>query len=94
VVKTSESSRKRRVWQLVWTIVLGFILGGLVTALAVPFLPDSTARTFPTTTTGISLSPSTIDLIGVTATFGLGLKFNALTLVGIGVVGFVMRRWL
>ena len=94
IAETSDSSRRRRVLQLAWTVVLGFVLGGLLTALAVPFLPESSARTFLTTTTGVSLAPSTIDLIGVTATFGFGLEFNVLTLVGVGVVAFVIRRWL
>lgn len=81
--------------RLVWTMVLGFFLGGLLTHLAERFLPDSAARTFLTTAVSASAGPFSMDLIAVSFTLGpVSVYLNVLTLVGIFAVLFVARSWI
>ena len=49
------------------------------------FLPDSAGRDFLTTSVVASISPFSIDVIGVAMTLGVGLDFNVLTAVGIAI---------
>ena len=84
----------RHLKQLVWIVVAGFVLGGLLTELSVLLLPESAPRTLLTTSVVAGLEPSTLDVIGVSMTIGVGLTFNLLTLVGMGTVASVVRSWL
>ena len=77
-----------------WAVVVGLFLGALFTKIAVLFMPDSAAREFLTTALSASLGPLSIDLIAVAFVIGpLTLSLNALSLVGILLVGLVMRSW-
>ncbi|MBT8396948.1 MAG: hypothetical protein HKO65_17655 [Gemmatimonadetes bacterium] len=88
-------SRRRNVRRLVWTLVLGLFLGGLLTKLSELFLPDSTAREFLITSVRASVGPFSVDLVAVALTVGpLVVTLNVLTLVGIGIVAFVARSWI
>ncbi len=88
-------SRRRNVQRLIWTLVLGLFLGGLLTKLSELFLPDSTAREFLITSVKASVGPFSIDLVAVALTVGpLVVTLNVLTLVGIGIVAFVARSWI
>lgn len=88
-------TRRRSARRLVWTLVLGFFLGGLFTLLAESFLPESAARTFLTTSVSASVGPLSVDLIAVAFTLGpLTVDLNVLTLVGIAIVAFVARSWI
>jgi hypothetical protein len=80
--------------RMLWAVVVGLFLGALFTKIAVLFMPDSAAREFLTTAVSASLGPLSIDLIAVAFVIGpLTLSLNALSLVGILLVGFVMRSW-
>ena len=87
-------ARARHTKQLVWTVVIGFVLGGLLSKLSMLFLPDSAGRDFLTTSVVASISPFSIDVIGVAMTLGVGLDFNVLTAVGIVIVGLGVRSWI
>ena len=87
-------ARVRHTKQLVWTVVIGFVLGGLLSKLSMLFLPDSAGRDFLTTSVVASISPFSIDVIGVAMTLGVGLDFNVLTAVGIVIVGLGVRSWI
>ncbi len=88
-------SRRRNVQRLIWTLVLGLFLGGLLTRLSELFLPDSTAREFLITSVKASVGPFSVDLVAVALTVGpLVVTLNVLTLVGIGIVAFVARSWI
>jgi len=88
-------SRRRSARRLVWTLVLGLFLGGLLTSLSELFLPESTAREFLTTSVRASVGPVSLDLVAVAFTLGpLEVTLNVLTLVGIGIVAFVARSWI
>lgn len=88
-------SRRRNARRLIWTLVLGFFLGGLLTRLSELFLPESTAREFLTTSVKAAVGPFSLDLVAVAVTVGpLVMTLNVLTLVGIGIVAFVARSWI
>ena len=86
---------RRNIKRLVWTQVLGLLLGGLLTQLAESFLPESSGKTFLTLSVEASVGPLAIDLVVVGFTIGpLVLSLNVLTLVGIGIVAFIVRSWI
>jgi hypothetical protein len=88
-------TRRRGVVRLAWTLVIGLFLGGLLTKLSEIFLPDSAARDFLTTSVAADLGPLTVDLVAVAITLGpLTVTLNVLTLVGVGIVAFVVRSWI
>jgi hypothetical protein len=79
---------------MVWAVIVGMFLGALLTKIAVIFMPDSAARDFLTTSVSASLGPLSIDLIAVAFVIGpLTISLNALSLVGVLIVGLVMRSW-
>ncbi len=86
---------RRNVKRLLWTLALGLLLGGLLTQLAVVFLPESVAKVFLTLSVAASIGPLSIDLLVIAFTIGpLILSLNVLTLVGIAIVAFVVRSWI
>lgn len=86
--------RREAVPRMVWAVIVGLFLGALFTKIAVLFMPDSAAREFLTTAVSASLGPLSIDLIAVAFVVGpLTLSLNALSLVGILLVGLLMRSW-
>lgn len=88
-------TQRRNIRRFSFTLVLGLLLGGLLTKLSVLFLPESAARDFLTTSVAASIGPFSVDLVAVSFTIGpLGLSLNVLTLVGIAIVTFIVRSWL
>jgi hypothetical protein len=86
--------RRDAVPRMLWAVIVGLFLGALFTKIAVLFMPDSAAREFLTTSVSASLGPISIDLIAVAFVLGpLTLSLNALSLVGILLVGLVVRSW-
>ncbi len=76
-------------------IVVGFLLGALLTGLATLFLPESAAREFFTTSVSASLGPLSVDLWAVALTVGpLVVNVNVFTVVGILLVSLFARRLL
>jgi len=81
--------------RLLWALVVGLFLGALFSKLAVLFLPESAAREFLTTSVSASLGPLSVDLLAIAMVIGpLTINLNALSLVGILLVGLVIRSWL
>ena len=88
-------TRRRSVSRLIWTLVLGFFLGGLLTKLAEMFLPESAARTFLTMAASISVGPLAVDLVAISFTLGpVNIYLNVLTGVGVAIVAFIARSWI
>jgi hypothetical protein len=86
---------RRRVGRLVLVILIGLVFGALLTELAVRFMPESAAREFFSTSVAAAFGPLVIDLVAVGVTLGpLVFHLNALSVVGILVVGLGARAWL
>jgi hypothetical protein len=86
--------RSSTVPRMFWAIIVGLFLGALFTKVTVLFMPDSATREFLTTSVSASLGPLSVDLIAVALVVGpLTLSLNALSVVGILVVGLIMRSW-
>lgn len=85
---------RRVIPRMVWAVIVGVFLGALFTKIAVVFMPDSAAREFLTTAVSASLGPLSLDLIAIAFVIGpLTINLNVLSLVGILLVGLVMRSW-
>ena len=88
-------TRRRSATRLIWTLVLGFFLGGILTTLSEQFLPDSAARTFLTTSVSASVGPFSMDVVALHFTLGpVGVELNFLTLVGVFIVALIARSWI
>ena len=88
-------TQRRTTVRTIWTVILGFFLGGLLTRLAEAFLPESAARSFLTASVSTSVGPFSVDLIAIGFTLGpVSVYLNVLTLAGIFVVALVARSWI
>jgi hypothetical protein len=86
---------RRTSLRVIWTLVLGFFLGGLLTKLAENFLPESAARSFLTTAVSASVGPFSMDLVAVSFTLGpVAVYLNVLTLVGVFGIALIARSWI
>ena len=90
-----DHSRRRSVTRWVWTLVLGLFLGGLLTKLFQVFVPPGAPLDFFTTSVVASLGPLSVDLVSLAFALGpITVSLNVLTLVGIGIVAFIIRSWM
>ncbi len=86
---------RRRVSRLLLVVLIGLILGALLTELSVRFMPESAAREFFTTSVAAAFGPLVIDLVAIGITLGpLVFHLNALSVVGVLVVALGARAWL
>ncbi len=86
---------RRRMGRVLLVLLIGLVLGALLTELAVRFMPDSAAREFFTTSVAAAFGPLVVDLVAVGLTLGpLVFHLNALSVVGVLVVALGSRAWL
>ena len=87
--------RNRNTGRLVWTVVLGLVVGALLSQLSTMYLPESAAREFLTTAVTGSIGPLGIDLIAFGFVLGpFSVSVNVLSLVGVTLVALIARSWL
>jgi hypothetical protein len=73
-------------------LVIGFIVGGMLTSLLRQSLPESAARSFLTSTWTPTFGPVSMDLLVVDFTLGpIGLHVSVLSLVGVLVAYLIAR---
>jgi hypothetical protein len=73
-------------------LVVGFIVGGVLTSLLRQSLPDSAARTFLTSTWTPTFGPISMDLLVINFTLGpIGLHVSVLSMVGVLVAYLIAR---
>lgn len=85
-------NRRRNTSRVIWTLILGFFLGGLLTLLSERFLPESAARDFLTTSVAAEVGPFHLDLVAMGFTLGpVVFTLNVLTVVGVALVALVAR---
>ncbi len=86
---------RRRLSRLLLVVLIGLVLGALLTELAVRFMPESAAREFFTTSVAAAFGPLVIDLVAVGVTLGpLVFHLNALSLIGVLLLALTVRAWL
>lgn len=86
---------RRRAGRLVLVILVGLVLGALLSELAVRFMPEGSPRTFFTYSVSAAFGPLIVDLVAVGLTLGpLVLHLNFLSLLGVLVVALAARTWL
>ena len=82
----------RRTGFYLGVLSVGFVGGGLLTALLERFLPPSAARDFFTFSVTPALGPVAVDLLVVSFTLGpLALHVSILSLVGVAVAYYAAR---
>jgi hypothetical protein len=85
----------RSPWRAVTILVLGFLLGAILTKLSLWFLPEGPFREFFTTTVSASVGPLSVDVLVVAFTLGpIVLNVNLFSVAGIVVVAYVSRMML
>jgi hypothetical protein len=86
---------RRNAGRLLVATLMGFVFGALLTELAVRFMPESSARTFFTTSISAAFGPLVLDLVAFGITLGpLVLNLNFLSVLGALVVLLTARAWL
>jgi hypothetical protein len=86
---------RRRAGRVGLVLLVGLVLGALLTELAVRFMPESAAREFFTTSVAAAFGPLVIDLVAIGMTLGpLVFNLNALTIVGFIIAYLVLSIWL
>ncbi len=85
----------RSPWRVVMIVVLGFLLGAMLTKLSLWFLPEGPFREFFTTTISASLGPLSVDLMVIAFTLGpITLDVNLFSVAGVLVVAYLARMML
>lgn len=76
-------------------LVLGFLVGAILTKLSVLFIPQGPFREFFTTTISASLGPLSVDLLVVAFTVGpLVVNVNLFSVAGVVAVAYLARMLL
>ena len=89
------NATRRRMGRLLVVVLIGLLLGALLSELAIRFMPDSSARTFFTTSVAAAFGPLVIDLVAVGLTLGpLVIRLDFLSVLGVLVVALAARTWL
>ncbi|HEX2203817.1 MAG TPA: hypothetical protein VHG91_10990 [Longimicrobium sp.] len=89
------NATRRRAGRLLMVVLVGLVLGALLSELAMRFMPASTARTFFTTSVSAAFGPLVIDLVAVGLTLGpLVFRLDFLSVLGVLVVALAARTWL
>ncbi|HEX8242900.1 MAG TPA: hypothetical protein VF771_02650 [Longimicrobiaceae bacterium] len=90
-----SATRSRRMGRLLVVVLIGLLLGALLSELAVRFMPDSSARTFFTTSVAAAFGPLVVDLVAVGFTIGpLVIRLDFLSVLGVLIVALAARTWL
>ncbi|HEX6747395.1 MAG TPA: hypothetical protein VF092_08930 [Longimicrobium sp.] len=90
-----SATRSRRMGRLLVVVLIGLLLGALLSELAVRFMPNSSARTFFTTSVAAAFGPLVIDLVAVGFTIGpLVIRLDFLSVLGVLIVALAARTWL
>lgn len=76
----------------VGVLIIGFLIGGFLSALLQRFLPPGPAKEFFTWTVTPSVGPLHVDLLVVNMTLGpIGVQISLLGLVGV-VIAYLVAR--
>ncbi len=87
-------NKKKKFWTFVIALVIGLIVGQLITALIKIALPTGVVRDFLTYTISFGLNPITIDLAAVKFTFGLMFSMSIIGFLFIIAMVYYFKWWI
>ncbi len=73
-------------------VIIGALLGTMVGELLGAYLPEGGVKNFFLKSITFGLDPATLNLHILALTFGLILKINVLTIIGIIGAAFILRK--
>jgi uncharacterized membrane protein len=73
-------------------VIIGALVGTMVGELLGAYLPEGGVKNFFLKSITFGLEPATLNLYILTLTFGLILKINVVTVLGIIGAGFILRK--
>lgn len=82
---------KRSVGILFISLILGAAIGTILGEVLGLMLPEGVVKQFFLQSVSWGVSPVTMDLLVVTVTFGLRVKFNISSVLGLGAVYYFLR---
>ena len=88
------SEARKRFAVVFLAVVVGLLVGALLTELLRFILPTGVVKTFFMKEVGFGLNPVHIDLALVELTFGFRMYFNFVALVAIGLTVYYFKWWL
>ena len=83
--------RKRSMGIIFISLILGAAIGTILGEVLGLTLPEGVVKRFFLQSVSWGISPVTLDLLVVTVTFGLRVKFNISSVLGLGVVYYFLR---
>jgi hypothetical protein len=84
--------RKFRTYLIV--LVLGLLIGSLFGHILVWLLPDGVVKEMFLTSVEGSFGPAKLDLSVVNLTFGVGLRLNIMSVIGVFLASYLFRSFL
>ncbi|MBN2171085.1 MAG: DUF4321 domain-containing protein [Candidatus Krumholzibacteriota bacterium] len=87
-------SHRKSFRAIFFTILLGIAVGTIVGDILGMVLPEGIPRDVITYAKSFELAPITLNLLVLSVTFGIGIKFNLMAILGIFVmVQFLKWSW-
>lgn len=82
---------RRRTGVLILIIVLGALVGGTLGTLLGRVLPNGPVKSFFLQSVNVGFRPLHIDIVVLTFDFGLMLRLNIISVVGVLLTAYILR---
>jgi uncharacterized membrane protein len=83
--------RKKGIGFIFMVIVVGAVVGSAIGELIGYFLPDGVVKQFFLRSVSVGFEPFVINLAIITFTFGLNLKINIISAIGVIIIAYFLR---
>ncbi len=83
--------RKKSLWWVLLVVVLGALVGSALGEVLALILPAGVVRDFFLRAVEFSLGPAEVNFVVMRFTLGFALKLNIIGVLGILLVGYVLR---
>ncbi len=83
--------RKKSLWWVLLVVVLGALVGSALGEVLALILPAGVVRDFFLRAVEFSLGPTEVNFVVMRFTLGFALKLNIIGVLGILLVGYVLR---
>jgi len=86
-----DSHRKRSLGLIFISLIFGAVIGTLLGDVLAILLPEGVVKQFFLQSISLGISPVTLDILVATITFGLRVKFNISSVLGLAVAFYLLR---